>query len=44
VLPCSTAAETVIHIEKTWERGQVRPAPQQPCVPTTTLTPYPVYY
>jgi hypothetical protein len=22
ILPCSTAAETVIHIEKTWERGQ----------------------
>ena len=23
VLPCSTAAETVRHIQKTWERGQV---------------------
>ena len=25
VLPDSTAAETVVHIKKTWERGQVAP-------------------
>jgi hypothetical protein len=23
ILPCSTAVETITHIEKTWERGQV---------------------
>ncbi len=35
VLPCSIAAETVTHIEKTWERGQVAPAPLQRYVLTT---------
>ena len=25
ILPCSTAAETVVHIKKTWDRGQVKP-------------------
>ena len=28
VVPCSTAAETVLHIQKTWERGQVKLQPK----------------
>ena len=35
ILPCSTAAETIGHIEKTWERGQVS---------LPTLCPHSVYH
>ena len=37
VVPCSTAAETVLHIQKTWERGQVKPKPK----PTSKPEPRP---
>jgi hypothetical protein len=35
ILPCSTAAETIGHIEKTWERGQVS---------LPTMCPHSVYH
>lgn len=37
VVPCSTAVETVLHIQKTWERGQVKPKPK----PTSKPEPRP---